>query len=218
MEDSFRDHGLLLSTNPRYADAMRAVDDPREFARRIAAAGYATSPTYASDLIRMMDAENLYQYDLPRNALELLETSPTLEVEAGEIFQIYFDVKNAGFGTWSPTADYYLASVSPNSFSAKQRQGLDQIVPPERVKRWAITMIAPRDVGTYTTIWQMRHGAQDFGPPLKVQVRVRAAHANVSWVVWGGFGLAAGAGGALLVWYKIRRTKQTLRLHGAQGK
>lgn len=118
MEDSFLDHGLLLATTARYANAMLAVDDPREFARRIAAAGYATSPTYARDLISVMDAENLYQYDVPRNALELVSQSEPIQVNAGDIFQIYFEVKNTGFGTWSPTADYHLESVSGERFGA----------------------------------------------------------------------------------------------------
>lgn len=172
MQDSFRDHALLLATNPRYANAMRAVDDPREFARRIADAGYATSPTYARDLIRVMDAENLYQYDLPRNAFELSSQSETRQVNPGEIFQIYFDVKNTGFGTWSPAADYYLASDNPNSFGANTRLELNRLVPPGGTNRWVLTMFAPSDPGSYTTIWRMKHGAQTFGPPMSVQVRV----------------------------------------------
>jgi flagellar protein FlgJ len=192
MEDSFRDHGLLLATTPRYADAMRAVDDPREFARRIAAAGYATSPTYAHDLIRMMDTENLYQYDLPRNNFELIGQSEALEVNAGDIFQIYFDAKNTGFGTWSPTADYYLASDGVSLFGATARQELDQLVPPDRVKRWALTMIAPADEGTFTTTWRFKHGAREFGPPLTVQVSVRASASPQQWVSVVGVGIVAG--------------------------
>lgn len=173
MEDSFRDHGLLLATTPRYAEAMRAVDDPREFARRIAAAGYATSPTYAADLIRLMDQENLYRFDLPRNAAEFLGQSEYLTVAPGEIFQIYFDLQNSGFGTWSPSAGYALASVNGNPFGALSRQPLDGMVRPGANKRWAITMVAPREPGDYRTAWQMKHGEASFGPELYIQVQVK---------------------------------------------
>lgn len=206
MEDSFRDHSLLLATAARYADAMRTVDDPREFARRIAKAGYATSPTYASDLIRVMDGENLYQYDLPRNAVEVTGRSEPLEVYAGDIFQIYFDVKNTGFGTWSPTADYYLASRNDNRFGAAARQELDQLVPPERVKRWALTMFAPNEAGTYSTMWQLKHGNQNFGEPLTVQVRVRPLPMSQLWYLFGGMALLALLS-VMIIW-RMRGTKR----------
>lgn len=211
MQDSFRDHGLLLATSPRYASAMTAVDDPREFARRIAAAGYATSPTYASDLIAVMDARNLYQYDLPRNAFTLVSRSDPLEVNAGEIFQIYFEVKNTGFGTWSPTAGYYLGSKDEERFSAAAQQELGEVVQPERNKRWVITMVAPQKPGTYTTSWEMKHGQQTIGTPLQVQINVRAAAMpQSSLLVGGAFGVAVlGVGGAC--WYALRqRRKKTL--------
>jgi hypothetical protein len=178
MADSFRDHGLLLATLPRYADAMRVVDDPREFARRIAAAGYATSPTYAQDLIRLMDAENLYQYDLPRNDAQWLGQSDAVTVNPGEIFQIYFDVQNTGFGAWSPTADYYLSNINAQPFGANETQILDQLVAPERVKRWAITMFAPRTPGTFQTVWQMKHGGSTFGPELRMEIHVHETAAD----------------------------------------
>lgn len=219
MEDSFRDHGLLLATTPRYADAMRAVDDAREFARRMAAAGYATSPTYARDLIALMDAENLYQYDLPRNDLELLGQSEPVAVNPGEIFQIYFDVKNTGFGTWSPAAGYYLASANENRFEAKPRQDLTHLVPPDHVQRWVITMIAPPNAGTYSTRWQMKHGERDFGAGLTLAVSVRAP-VSPSWVSLAGGGLLIILGGAGIIWavwaYKqnprLRRRKAGIRM------
>lgn len=213
IEDSFRDHALLLATNPRYAAAMKNVDDPREFARRIAAAGYATSPTYAADLIRLMDRENLYQYDLPRNAMELSEQSGTIQVVAGDIFQIYFDARNSGFGTWSPAADYYLASQNENRFGAGARQELDHLVPPEGVARWAITMIAPEEAGNYTTIWRMRHGARNFGEEMRVQVRVSPAPLPTAWNVVRGGVLAAGLVSAGFAIWLYRRQKKTLRVH-----
>jgi flagellum-specific peptidoglycan hydrolase FlgJ len=62
--ESLIDHGYFFVENGRYANAMAAAKDPREFARRINQAGYATDPQYAPKLISLMDAYNLYQFDL----------------------------------------------------------------------------------------------------------------------------------------------------------
>lgn len=64
MEESFADHGQFLRKNQRYA-ACFETKDPKEFARRLKAAGYATDPQYATKLINLMNKFNLYAYDLP---------------------------------------------------------------------------------------------------------------------------------------------------------
>jgi flagellar protein FlgJ len=61
--ESFVDHGLFLLDNGRYAAAMAMKNDPRQFARAINRAGYATDPAYASKLIGLMDRYDLYRYD-----------------------------------------------------------------------------------------------------------------------------------------------------------
>ena len=48
--ESFDDHAKTLRGNARYASAFE-TKDPREFARRIAAGGYATDPNYANVLV-----------------------------------------------------------------------------------------------------------------------------------------------------------------------
>jgi flagellar protein FlgJ len=62
--DSFRDHTRLLTSGPRYQTALRHSGDANQFAVEIHRAGYATSPTYAADLQRVMTIYDLYQYDL----------------------------------------------------------------------------------------------------------------------------------------------------------
>ncbi len=56
---SFADHAKMLRANSRYARCFETGPDgrrdPRAFARRIAAAGYATDPGYAARLIAMID-------------------------------------------------------------------------------------------------------------------------------------------------------------------
>jgi flagellum-specific peptidoglycan hydrolase FlgJ len=61
--ESFVDHGQFLVENGRYAAAMAVKSDPRQFARAINRAGYATDPAYASKLIGLMDRYDLYRYD-----------------------------------------------------------------------------------------------------------------------------------------------------------
>jgi flagellum-specific peptidoglycan hydrolase FlgJ len=63
ISESFIDHGLFLVENGRYAAAMSVKNDPRQFARAINQAGYATDPAYASKLIGLMDRYDLYRYD-----------------------------------------------------------------------------------------------------------------------------------------------------------
>ena len=62
--ESLVEHGRFFIENRRYAHALQAANDPKEFARRINEAGYATDPAYAAKLIAYMDRYNLYQYDL----------------------------------------------------------------------------------------------------------------------------------------------------------
>lgn len=61
--DSFLDYGRHLSTTSRYSSAMAVTNNPDEFIRRVAAAGYATDPGYSSLIIGLMVKYNLYQYD-----------------------------------------------------------------------------------------------------------------------------------------------------------
>ncbi|MDR2620628.1 MAG: glucosaminidase domain-containing protein, partial [Propionibacteriaceae bacterium] len=61
--DSFMDHGRFLRVNDRYADAFKTSTSD-DFARAVAAAGYATSPSYAASVIDIMVDFDLYRYDL----------------------------------------------------------------------------------------------------------------------------------------------------------
>jgi uncharacterized protein YraI len=61
--DSFADHGRFLVVNPRYRKAFSYTRDPNRFAIEIHKAGYATSPTYARNLINLMKRYNLYRFD-----------------------------------------------------------------------------------------------------------------------------------------------------------
>lgn len=61
---SFLDHGRLLSTASRYADALFVKSDPFAFANELQDCGYSTSPTYGVSLGTIIKSSNLTQYDL----------------------------------------------------------------------------------------------------------------------------------------------------------
>ncbi len=64
LADSIVDHGRWFHENSRYWRALQVRDNPREFARAINEAGYATDPAYAVKLINLMEKHNLFAYDV----------------------------------------------------------------------------------------------------------------------------------------------------------
>ena len=63
-EDSYRDHSDFLTSRPRYADLFKLdIMDYEGWAKGLKAAGYATSPTYATALINRIKMNKLYLYD-----------------------------------------------------------------------------------------------------------------------------------------------------------
>lgn len=174
MADSFRDHGYLLSENPRYALALSYVDDPDEFARQIARAGYASAPDYAERLIQLMTKFDLYRHDLKRDDAQFLDQSDYPTVEPGERFTIYFEVQNAGLSRWRDGEGYALVNVNAVPLGADKRQPLENEVPPAAVKRWNLNLSAPLTPGKYRTRWMLAHGDKTFGPEMYIEVTVAA--------------------------------------------
>lgn len=65
--DSYEDHSIFLTTSPRYASLFEIpIKDYRAWARGLKSAGYATNPKYAELLINLIEANQLYRYDDPR--------------------------------------------------------------------------------------------------------------------------------------------------------
>ncbi len=63
-EESFLDHSDFLTGRPRYGHLFQLdTYDYRGWARGLQSAGYATDPNYANSLIRIIEENELYQYD-----------------------------------------------------------------------------------------------------------------------------------------------------------
>jgi flagellar protein FlgJ len=52
---AFRDYAALLKNSPRYADALDAGSDARQFARALKRGGYATDPAYENKLVQVVE-------------------------------------------------------------------------------------------------------------------------------------------------------------------
>ncbi len=62
--ESFEDHSVLLSTQPRYSSLFSlSKTDYKGWARGLKKCGYATSPTYAQKLIGIIELYKLHEYD-----------------------------------------------------------------------------------------------------------------------------------------------------------
>ncbi len=172
MADSFHDLGQLYTGTARYAPAMQAVENPREFATRIAQAGFATDPNYAARLIQLMDTSNLYQYDLKQDDAEFLDQSDYPTVAPGQVIQIYFEVKNSGYATWSQGDHYYLVNENNSLVGPQLEYAIQDSVAPEATIHWAIQLVAPKQPGAYRTEWRLYHGDTAFGPEMYIDINV----------------------------------------------
>jgi LysM repeat protein len=76
VEDSYRDHSEFLITRKRYAFLFEyKKDDYKAWARGLKEAGYATSSSYSSALIKVVEDNELYKYD----KLVLAKTGGTVD-------------------------------------------------------------------------------------------------------------------------------------------
>lgn len=65
-EESYEDHSVFLATGQRYAFLFDLeITDYEGWAHGLKKAGYATSPTYAERLIKIITDHQLYRYDDP---------------------------------------------------------------------------------------------------------------------------------------------------------
>lgn len=57
--EAFDDYARFLTTNPRYAQALRQGADGEGFVRGLQDAGYATDPAYANKLLKLMGGQTI---------------------------------------------------------------------------------------------------------------------------------------------------------------
>jgi len=63
--ESYKDHSRFLTTKPRYAELFELnPHDYRGWAKKLKKAGYATASNYATLLIRIIEENELYKYDV----------------------------------------------------------------------------------------------------------------------------------------------------------
>ena len=76
--DSYEDHSRFLQGRRYQGLFQLKITDYRGWARGLKAAGYATSPTYAESLIRIIEMYNLYQFDNGSYRQERKSTAPVI--------------------------------------------------------------------------------------------------------------------------------------------
>lgn len=65
MTASFRDYGRLITTSDHYAAALPLAGDANAFVTEVAKK-YATDPSYADKVIKLMQDNDLYRFDAPQ--------------------------------------------------------------------------------------------------------------------------------------------------------
>ncbi len=76
--ESYEDHSRFLQGRRYQGLFQLKITDYRGWARGLKAAGYATSPTYAESLIRIIEMYNLYQFDNGSYRQERKSTAPVI--------------------------------------------------------------------------------------------------------------------------------------------
>ena len=91
---SFKDHSNFLQENKRYSDLfLLSPSDFTGWANGLQLAGYATSPTYASKLINMVNQYELYKYDKQAVYIKVVGIVVIVGALAYLFKRYYLDVK-----------------------------------------------------------------------------------------------------------------------------
>lgn len=89
--ESYQDHSVFLTTSRRYSRLFEfKLTDYKGWAKGLKACGYATSPTYATKLIEIIQLYKLYQYDTAKG----YDKFQAQQVKAGDTRHIYAFNKN----------------------------------------------------------------------------------------------------------------------------
>ena len=99
------------------------------------------------------------------------------DMSAGEKFTKTWQVANTGSCDW--LSGYRLVAVSGTKLAEDPVKVNNAPVPPNEWRQLSVTMIAPKESGTYTQYWQLSDGAgHTFGALLGVTIDVNKAAAT----------------------------------------
>jgi hypothetical protein len=80
--DSYKDHSIFLTTRERYNFLFKLdINDYKGWAHGLKKAGYATNPTYAEGLIKIIENNKLYEFDRTDNAAIVKEVKCSDSIE-----------------------------------------------------------------------------------------------------------------------------------------
>ena len=99
--DSYQDHSTFLTTSKRYSSLFQLKQtDYKGWARGLKACGYATSPTYATRLIEIIELYKLYRYDsehhIDKYQLEQVRQHGGIQRQVHEFNNNYYVVAHKG--------------------------------------------------------------------------------------------------------------------------
>jgi len=85
-KDSYRDHSLFLADRDRYASLFKLKkDDYKGWAKGLKKAGYATDPSYAEKLIRLIESLELWKFDNSKSTPKFkVSNAPVHVVQKGD--------------------------------------------------------------------------------------------------------------------------------------
>ena len=111
VRDSYDDHSQFLARQPRYSRLFTlAITDYKGWAHGLKACGYATSATYAQQLINIIELYQLYQYDratkYDRFAYDHIASVDQVSV-GGDLHRVYFNNRN-----------YYIVARQGDTFAS----------------------------------------------------------------------------------------------------
>ncbi|MBS6063696.1 MAG: glucosaminidase domain-containing protein [Peptostreptococcaceae bacterium] len=92
-EESIADHTRLLTTASRYKKLIGETDYKRA-CKEIHAAGYATDPGYPAKLIKIIEENNLTNWDLTSPQKEIKTEGAATKMKQSEFIKKLYDIKN----------------------------------------------------------------------------------------------------------------------------
>ena len=170
--DSYVDHSLFLTGSPRYSSLFKLKKtDYKGWARGLKSCGYATSPTYATRLIEIIELYKLYKYDSGKR----LDKFQEQQVQRGDLRHVnafnknYYVVASHGDTFYSIADDVNISACRLARFN--ERDVDDPLEEGERIWLKKKRSNAPKEYTGY--VYRVKDGeslysiSQHFGIRLK---------------------------------------------------